>query len=1003
MGLTSMEATMHASYFSRVHPAERRCRTDSEHGARERDAHRFAGLARALSFGLLGPTAGASSSSSSGLVFRRARPWRAVWRSLAAAFALSIISGPAPATNLPPVADVGGPVADAGGDVTVALGAAVKLDGSGSSDPDGDELSYEWEQTGGPGVTLADADTATVSFEAPGAPGELAFRLTVSDAGGLTDSDEATVTVTANPVHRVPFLPLASHPDRQGLVRVINRSAEEGEVSIVAFDDAGEDYGPLTLRIGANETVHLSSRDLEQGDMEGMLSGGIGEEGEGAWRLELVSTLDLEVPSYVRVRGGVLASVHDVVPEDESGHRVVFFNPASNRNRVSELRLVNPGAEASGVRISGVDDAGDAGEGVVSFTLAGRSSRSLSAQQLESGEGEGLSGALGAGAGKWRLQVTAGRAIRVMSLLSSGPHLTNVSTVASPEGAVYRVPLLRPASHSSQQGFVRVINHSEEEGEVSIVAIDDAGEESGPVTLRIGANAAVHMSARDLEQGNEERGLTGDGVGEGEGDWRLELQSELSLEVLSYVRVRGGSLASVHDVAPEDEGLHRVVFFNPASNQSQMSWLRLINPGEEAVEVRISGTDDSGDAGESEVELMLEPGASRSLSAQELESGSGEGLTGALGAGAGKWRLHVSADGPVRAMSLMSHPAGHVANLSSVPAAGPVRRQSAAPVFATTQEQIVAEDTTAVVELAASAANDDPVTFTIAGGSDAAHFTLSGSRLAFRTAPDYQTPADADGDNVYEVTVTVTAAGASGGSESRKAAGASGGSKSLKAASASDGSESLDLRVRVRDVVDESVRLVGGNSSLEGRVEVYLSGQWGTVCDDRWDDTDATVACRQLGYHSGTAFGGAHFGPGSGPIWLDNVACTGSEGRLIDCPYNPDTSLCGHYEDAGVVCTANRAPLFTTAAKHSVPENTTVVVTLAASDPDGDAVTFAITGGSDAARFSLTRGGRLVFLTAPDYEAPGDADADYVFEVTVEASDGLGGTASLVLFRALAG
>ena len=86
---------------------------------------------------------------------------------------------------------------------------------------------------------------------------------------------------------------------------------------------------------------------------------------------------------------------------------------------------------------------------------------------------------------------------------------------------------------------------------------------------------------------------------------------------------------------------------------------------------------------------------------------------------------------------------------------------------------------------------------------------------------------------------------------------------------------------------------------------MYYNGEWGTVCDDGWDDTDAGVVCRQLGLgSSGTAIGSAGFGQGSGPIWLNYVTCVGNESTLTSCGHlGVDITIgCYHSEDAGVSC-----------------------------------------------------------------------------------------------------
>ena len=77
------------------------------------------------------------------------------------------------------------------------------------------------------------------------------------------------------------------------------------------------------------------------------------------------------------------------------------------------------------------------------------------------------------------------------------------------------------------------------------------------------------------------------------------------------------------------------------------------------------------------------------------------------------------------------------------------------------------------------------------------------------------------------------------------------------------------------------------------------------MCDDGWDNTDAGVVCRQLGFGlSGTAIGSAGFGRGTGSILLDNVSCIGNESTLASCAHLGlgVTRSCDHYEDAGVRC-----------------------------------------------------------------------------------------------------
>ena len=334
-----------------------------------------------------------------------------------------------------------------------------------------------------------------------------------------------------------------------------------------------------------------------------------------------------------------------------------FFNPGSNDQQVSQLRIVNPGPEDVAVTIEGIDDHGIEGDDV-RFTLSGAETRTVTAQELESG-GSGLSGQLGDGTGKWRLDVTAGAPVEVVNLLKSPTgHLSNLSAAGLRgvvgDGSGHLLPLF-PAAGQALEGFARFVNHSDTAGTANIYGIDDGGTTYGPIRLALRKRGAAHFNSGDLESGNAGKGLSG-GLGDREGNWRLLVSSDLDVEALAYIRTPDGFVTTMHEVVRETAVGQHVPFFNPASNLHQVSTLRLVNPTDGPVAVAISGRDDAGESPSGRaVHLSLAPGKARSLTAQELESG-GTGLDGSLGDGVGKWQLFVSSDASIEVTSLLESP-----------------------------------------------------------------------------------------------------------------------------------------------------------------------------------------------------------------------------------------------------------------------------------------------------------------------------------------------------------
>ncbi|XP_063448443.1 neurotrypsin-like [Mytilus trossulus] len=101
------------------------------------------------------------------------------------------------------------------------------------------------------------------------------------------------------------------------------------------------------------------------------------------------------------------------------------------------------------------------------------------------------------------------------------------------------------------------------------------------------------------------------------------------------------------------------------------------------------------------------------------------------------------------------------------------------------------------------------------------------------------------------------------------------------------------------------IRLVNSVRPSEGRLEVFHNNAWGTVCDKNFDATDAATVCQILGYNTSNPYfiGGAYFGEGTNRVWLDELACNGTEDDIGKCGSRGwGVSQCGHSRDVSVIC-----------------------------------------------------------------------------------------------------
>jgi hypothetical protein len=292
-----------------------------------------------------------------------------------------------------------------------------------------------------------------------------------------------------------------------------------------------------------------------------------------------------------------------------------------------------------------------------------------------------------------------------------------------------------------------------------------------------------------------------------------------------------------------------------------------------------------------------------------------------------------------------------------------------APAVTSATAFTTAENTTAVATLSATdpESPSSALAWSIVGGADAARFAINASTgaLSFVTAPNFEAPADANADNVYQVIVQV----------------------------ADPGSATAQQAIAVTVANANEAPTVTSPAS-------YSVAENGTAVATM-TATDPDLPAQPLSWSIVAGGDSARFGIDSATGALSFVTTPNFEAPADANADNVYTVTVRVSDGLGgsadrtlsiTVTDVNEAPTVTSPAAMWMAENTTSAGVLSATDPDlpAQGLSWSIVGGADAARFAIAGGPALAFVAAPDFEAPADANADNVYEVTVRVTDALG-------------
>ena len=344
------------------------------------------------------------------------------------------------------------------------------------------------------------------------------------------------------------FNPASNRAQRSSL-RVFNPVPASARMSVWGVDDAGRGRFAPGFEAPAGATVALTAGQLERS--RGAAGAGLSN-GAGKWRLRLAAPWPLSASSWLESPSGHLANLSSPPLRAAVGEtlRLPLFPAAGDpTGREGFVRVANMTAAEGMLEVSAVDDAG-VKAGPVELQLAARATMHFNSEDLENGNAKkGLASGVGAPTkGAWRLELQS--STLALAAASYARHrdgfVTSLHQTAPAADGAARVAVFHPADSDEQRSILRLANNGDEPAMATITGVDDAGAASEPLTVTVPAGEALTLSAAQLEDGDES--LEG-ALGDGDGKWRLTVEFDNPLTVMSLLESPAGHLANLSAAA----------------------------------------------------------------------------------------------------------------------------------------------------------------------------------------------------------------------------------------------------------------------------------------------------------------------------------------------------------------------------------------------------------------------------------------------------------------------